>query len=80
VGPEADIFRTIARVLAVVAGLVVIFVTPIWAETSRGYAVLPIWWSESGATRSLILTGAVIDGVAVVAIFVSVFWPRLARR
>ena len=67
------------RTVAVVVALAVFFATPVWTETGRGYAVVPIWWPESGASRSLIWPGAIIDALAVLVITIAVFWPRVHR-
>lgn len=71
---------TVVRVVAVIAALAVLAVTPVWAEAGGGYGVVPVWWVESGASRSLIWTGAIIDGLAVLALLVAAFLPRLMHR
>ena len=70
----------VIRALLVAVAIAILFLTPMWAETGRGYAVVPVWWPESGATRSLLLSGALIDALAVALGIVAILAPRLLKR
>jgi hypothetical protein len=75
---RTNLFGLLVRVLVVAAAMVVIFLTPAWSEPSS--AVVPIWWPQSGSNRSLIASGALIDGMAAVALVAAVVWPRIVRH
>jgi hypothetical protein len=74
------VFRRIIQSLVIVAALAVLFITPVWTESSGGFAVLPVWWPDRVLNRGVIWTGALTDALALLALVVAVTWPRIRRR